>query len=76
MRNFYPDDIHNFPEHWHDPWIDPRKRSTAPIYFVWGVAHVGDGDHGRSCAERAYEAPGIDRPTKPQMCRIWQGVRG
>ena len=65
VRNFYVDDVSDISKHRHDPWADPCERIAPTLRFVWRVAHAGDGDHGGSCAERAYEAPGIDRPTKP-----------
>ena len=73
MRNFYVDDVSDISKHRHDPWADPCERSAAPIYFVWRLAHAGDGDHGGSCAERAYEALGIGGQQSPKCAVFGKG---
>ena len=73
MRSFYPDDIYDFPEHWHDPWADPCERSAPTFRFLWGVAHAGNGDHGGPCAERAYEALGIGGQQSPKCAVFGKG---
>jgi len=81
LRNIHIADVPDISKHRHDTGSYPSEWFTASICFVWWFAHGVDRDHGGPCAERAYEAPGINGLTEtgrqsPKSAALGKGSGG